>query len=291
MENEIKENKTSLLLSIIVVGLFIFSGILYGFNAKPPKILTLSEMVLPPVGVVLPVILGNLGTQMTETGVIDRDKFLALYASNPGLKQEAEKLLSENQTEPTIITPQNAPVLLNYFWALGLGNKNEILEQGEMMDPRYGGAGNFASTGGWTIAKGDAMDHYSMHKFITLTKEQQELVERVSKNIYRPCCGNSVYFPDCNHGMAMLGFLELMASQSATESEMYKSALILNSYWFSDTYRTIAEYIKQKKGIDWSDVDPKEVLGMDYSSGQGFQKIAAQVVLPKEKQSGGSCGV
>ena len=57
------------------------------------------------------------------------------------------------------------------------------------------------------------MNHYSMHRFIVLTPEQQALVEKVSKGIYRPCCGNSVYFPDCNHGMAMLGLLELMASQ------------------------------------------------------------------------------
>jgi hypothetical protein len=46
---------------------------------------------------------------------------------------------------------------------------------------------------------------------IPLTAEQQALVEEVAAEIYRPCCNNSTLFPDCNHGMAMLGFLELLA--------------------------------------------------------------------------------
>src|SRR3989344_7376730 len=105
-----------------------------------------------------------------------------------------------------------------------------------MTNPEYGGAGNFASTGGWTLAKGDAMDHYSAHPFIMLSREHQELVERVSKGIYRPCCNNSTHFPDCNHCMAMLGLLELMASQGVSEEDMWKAALAVNSYWFPDTY-------------------------------------------------------
>ena len=39
----------------------------------------------------------------------------------------------------------------------------------------------------------------------------------VAENIFRPCCGNHTAFPDCNHGMAVLGLLELLASQGATE--------------------------------------------------------------------------
>ncbi len=256
-----------------------------------PAVSTKSNDVVSDYGVTLLVTVGNLGAQMVDTGVIDRDKFLALYASNPELKKQAEDLLVGTQGSVVKITRQNSGLLLNFFWALGLGNKNDILEKGEMMDPRYGGAGNFASTGGWIIAKGNPMDHYSAHQFFTLTPQQQSLLASVSSNIYRPCCGNSTHFPDCNHGMAMLGFLELLASQGASEKEMYQSALTLNSYWFTDTYLTIAEYMKQK-GIEWKDVDPKTVLGADYSSGSGFAKISAQVIRPKDKQSGGgSCSV
>ena len=158
-----------------------------------------------------------------------------------------------------------------------------------MTDPRYGGAGNFASTGGWTIAKGGAMDHYSKYSLVVLNSEQQKLVEAVSGGIYRPCCGNSAYFPDCNHGMAMLGLLELMASQGASEADMYKAALVVNSFWFSDTYLTIEKYL-QSKGIGWQSVDPKQVLGVDFSSGSGFQNILKQIA-PVQNSTGGGCSV
>lgn len=230
----------------------------------------------------------DLGYQMAKTGVIDSQKFLSLYASNPALKAEAEQLLAPGRRGTIAVTEENSGLILNYFWALGLGNKNGILEM-EMMDPQYGGAGNFASTGGWTLARGDAMEHYNMHEFIKLTPAEQELVDRVSRNIYRPCCGNSTHFPDCNHGMAMLGFLELMARDGATEEEMYRAALRLNSFWFPDTYKIIAQY-KKERGVAWEEVDPKEILSAEYSSARGFQNIASQVVQPAGG-AGASCGV
>ena len=134
------------------------------------------------------------------------------------------------------------------------------------------------------------MDHYSKHKFFNLTSDQQALVDKISRGIYRPCCGNSTHFPDCNHGMAMLGLLELMASQGASEQDIWKAALAVNSYWFPDTYMTIAAYMKSK-GIEWKDANPQEILGAGYSSGQGYAKIASQIVAPSSSQSGGGCGV
>ncbi len=247
------------------------------------------EEVIPAEGVQLPVRLGNLGPQLVSSGVIDKEKFLKLYAGNISLTGEAEKLLSESNGN-LIITRDNAPVVLNFLWALGLANKNPILDSGEMMNKKYGGAGNFASTAGWTIAKGNAMEHYSRHILITLTPEQQLLVDKVSINIYRPCCGNSVHFPDCNHGMAMLGLLELMASQGVGEKDMYKAALAVNSYWFPDTYITIAAYMKNN-GTEWRNVNPQKMLGLDYSSGSGFARIASQITQPEHRGGGNGCGV
>src|SRR3989344_9479165 len=163
--------------------------------------------VFPQDGVVLPIRWGNIGYQMVQAGVIDMQKFEMLYKTRGGLSSEMRKLLTDGENGYLVMNEENAGVLLNMLWAFGLANKNPILEQGPMMDPRYGGAGRFASTGGWTLAQGSAMDHYSAHQFVTLTGEQQLLVERVSKNIYRPCCDNPTYFPDCNHGMAVLGLL------------------------------------------------------------------------------------
>ena len=185
-------------------------------------------------GTALPVGWGDLGAKMISVGVIDAEKFESLYAGSAILDDDARKLLYETDNGNLEMTQKNSGVILNLLWALGLGNKNDVLDFGPMKDPRYGGAGNFASTGGWILAKGDAMEHYSRHPFMILTEEQQKLVERVAKNVYRPCCSNSTYFPDCNHGMAMLGFLELMASQGVGEKEMYDYAAKVNAYWFPE---------------------------------------------------------
>ncbi len=251
---------------------------------------SLQEEVTPAEGVTLPVAWGNLGQQLTAAGVIDEAQFKALYARQGGLPQDMAQMLDGPNNGQIKITPQNAGIILNMLWALGLGNRNPVLTNGPMENPHYGGAGNFASTGGWTLAVGNAMNHYDMHQFVTLTAAQQSLVEQVAQGIYRPCCGNSAYFPDCNHGMAMLGLLELMASQGATAEQMYKAALAVNSYWFPDTYMTLAEYFAGK-GTAWSAVDPKTVLGASYSSAQGYQEILSEETQPPSGQpsGGGSC--
>lgn len=250
----------------------------------------LIAQVLPSVGVELPVTWGDLGKQMVASGVIDQQKFTALYAQRGGLSPEDTKMLTAGGNGKIKITNENSGAILNLLWALGLGNKNIILETGEMQDPKYGGAAKFASTGGWTISSGQPMDHYSKHMFIRLTVGQQQMVEDVSKNIYRPCCGNSTHFPDCNHGMAMLGLLELMASQGVSQADMYKYALAVNSYWFPDNYLTIASYFKSK-GTEWSKVDPKVILSAQYSSSQGYQQLLQQVQPQQAPQSKGGCGV
>ena len=296
----------SLEISILLSSLLVVGALVYSANAKKDlrgkaetiaksdkaeKVIedNYSQKVIPEDGVVLPAKWGDLGAKMASVGVINKAKLEELYASRGGLNDEERKLLERLDNGYLRITPENSGFVLNLLWALGLGNKNEILDNGPMTDKKYGGAGRFASTGGWTLAEGDPMNHYSKHRFIVLTPEQQALVEKVAKGIYRPCCGNSVYFPDCNHGMAMLGLLELMASQGVSEEEMYKAALAVNSYWFSDTYITIAKYLKSQ-GKDWSNADPKEILGYNYSSGPGYQKLLEKIENPEIK-GGGGCSV
>lgn len=249
----------------------------------------LEAAVLPADGVRLPIKWGTTGQQMVEAGVIDRAKFEALYEGRGGLSDEMQALLDGEGVESVRMTGENSAVLLNLLWAFGLSNQSRVLDEGPMVDPKYNGAGGFASTGGWTLAKGQGMDHYSRYQFVKLTGEQQELVVRVSQNIYRPCCGNSTYFPDCNHGMAMLGLLELMAANGVSEPEMYQTALVVNSFWFPDTYLTAAKYY-ETKGKKWVDVDPKEVLSADISSARGYQQIRSQV-QPPNSGGGGGCGV
>ncbi|MEK7525506.1 MAG: hypothetical protein AAB561_00605 [Patescibacteria group bacterium] len=284
---------SSLVIAIaIVAGAWIYTN---GYSRQDAplnnaEVAKLEKQVLPADGVELPVKWGDLGKRMIDAGVIDQTKFEELYAQRGGIDEKTTRLLNQSDNGKIVINQENAGTLLNLLWALGLGNKNEILEKGPMTDKTYGGdASRFASTGGWSLARGQIMDHYSMHKFMSLTPEQQALVESTSKGIYRSCCNNSTYFPDCNHGMAMLGLLELMASQGVKEDEMYKVALKVNAYWFPDTYLTIAKYLKAQNQ-SWDKADPKVLLGESYSSASGYRKILSEVE-PVKRSNGGSCGV
>ncbi|MEK7628982.1 MAG: hypothetical protein AAB394_00465 [Patescibacteria group bacterium] len=299
MEDEIpkKNNSYALPITIIIAGAMIAVALVYGprnwatsTQNIAGQVSVVEEAVLPSKGVVLPVTWSDLGLKLVSVGAIDAEKFKAVYDQKRVFTDEYKNLLLGKSDGKLKITNENSGYLLNLFWALGLASKNPILESGEMTNPAYGGAGNFASTGGWTIAQGNAMDHYSRHKFFDLTSEQQALVDKISKGIYRPCCGNSTHFPDCNHGMAMLGLLELMASQGTSEQDMWRAALAVNSYWFPDTYITIAAYMKGK-GVEWKDVNPQEILGANYSSAQGYAEIAAQVSQPHQQGGGSGCGV
>lgn len=304
----IGKRKSDLVLpiSIVIAAAFIAFSILYrtGSGATRSEEITsnknvsaaisnnaalLEEAVIPSKGVMLPVRWGKLGADLVDNGVIDEQKLEALYGERGGFTDEMRSFLKDKGSEGVVMNRENSGYLLNLFWALGLGAKNTILEKGPMMDPRYGGAGNFASTGGWTLAHGGAMNHYSQHSFFSLTSEQQALVEKVSQNIYRPCCGNSTYFPDCNHGMAMLGLLELMASQGVSETDMYAVALEVNSYWFPSNYLTIASYM-ETNGISWDKVDPKQMLSAEFSSAEGYQVIASKVKDSSLQGGGVGCG-
>ncbi len=280
--------------SLVIVVLLGLAGFLTSLTATPANILEeheagIDQRLSAQAGVAIPVRWGDLGTKLVASGVIDLEKFEALYAQRGGLSDEARALLREPDNGEMTLTAENANVMLNLLWALGLANKNEILREGPMADPQYGGIEGFASTGGWSLGRGAVTEHYGMHTLITLTPEQQLLVENMSKNIYRPCCNNPTHFPDCNHGMAMLGLLELMASQGMSEQEMYRVALEANALWFPDAYATIGQFLVSR-GIAPESVSPAELLGKNFSSASGYRQITEQVT-PQERKGGGSCGV
>ena len=231
---------------------------------------------------------GNLGPKMISLGVIDPEKFKNAYLkSNQPLTPEQETILFDGSDQKIKITRDNSYFLLNFFWAVGLANRSEILDKGQIM--QYGGkkdASKFASTGGWTLAKGDAMNYYSKSALIPLTKDQEELVDAVAANIFRP---------DCNHGMALLGVLQLMAGNGAGEPEMYEAGKYFNAFWFPGNYYDLALYFKNKDGQLFKDIDPKTLLSRDYSSASGWQNakqwLAEKGLIQQPPKQGGGCGV
>ena len=121
------------------------------------------------------------------------------------------------------------------------------------------------------------------------------MVARVASQVYRPCCNNSTAFPDCNHGMALLGVFQLMAVSGATENQLYEAGKYFNAFWFPGTYYDLAQYFKTKEGLNFSEIDSKLILSADYSSATGSQNIkkwlSEQGLVEEPPKSGGGCGV
>ncbi len=247
---------------------------------------TLGDEVIPVSGAELPVSWGSLGEKLVSLGVIDMNKFKRAVKLTP----EQEKILTSETSNKIKIDRTNVSFVVDLLWAFGLAQKSVVYDQGPMGTTEKKDVANFASTGGWTLASGDAMNYYNRFDLLNLTKAEQQKVAEISKNVYRPCCGNPTWFPDCNHGMAALAMIELLVKNKVDEATIYKKLLAFNSYWFSDTYLTTATYFA-RRGIKWKDVDAKKLMGLEFSSGQGASSIAKKVgPLPWRPQSGTSCG-
>ena len=250
----------------------------------------LKAELLPEEGIVLPVKWNDLGAKLVSIGVIDEEKFAQLFRSGPlsGKNNEYGAILAGDYDGNIVLTQQNSRFVLNTLWALGLAQRSDVLDS---MVEEYPEVANLAATGGWTVGKSDAMDYYGKFELLDLSPEQQGLVTEIAQNIFRPCCNNHTGFADCNHGMAMLGLVEMMVSEGYSEREIYDTALAVNTIWFPDTYLTIARYMEDKRGLAWDSVNSKEVLGREFSSGSGYKGVLAQVNPLPNSGGGGSCGV
>jgi hypothetical protein len=257
---------------------------------------SLIGQVNPEKGYTLPVKYGKLGPQMLASGAIDYNRFVQTYqrAGQP-LNDDQLAILSKGSDSPVVVDYQNAYFLLNFLWAVGLSNQNRILTEGPMMQFGADQVGSFASTGGWSLGAKPLPALYSHSGMIMLTPDQQTRLETVTAGVFRPCCQNPTLFPDCNHGMAMLGLLELMASQDATTDAMFTAAKQVNAFWFPQQMLELAMYFKAAQGLDLTQIELARVVGSDFFSSAGFRNVHAwlgQNGLAEQSASGGSqCGV
>ena len=264
-------------------------------RSKPDPV-SLAEQINPSDGYALPATFGDIGPQLLAAGAIDYDKFVAIYErSGQPLTGEQLAILKDGSDDPVVINRHNAYFLLNFFWAFGLANENPILTEGPMMANGPDQVTRFASTGGWTIASKPVVKVYASTPIVTLTAEQQSLLEDVAAQVYRPCCNNPTHFPDCNHGMAMLGMLELMAAQGATQDELFAAAKYANAFWYAQQTMELATFFKATQKVDFAQVDSQQLVGRNFSSAAGFQNIHQWLVSNGELQQapgdGSSCGV
>ena len=282
-------NNTSPLAGAILIAAVLIGGAIIYKKPAPEGEATPAKAAhesAPSPAAALLVPWGDLGQRLVSVGVIDREKFLALYTGEA--REEARRIIEE-APESIQVTERNAGIMLNALWALGLAQKSTILEKGEMVNPAYGGAERFASTGGWTISAGHPMEHYSKHLFMKLSPEEERDVHTIASGVYRPCCDNGTHFPDCNHGMAMLGLLELLTSKGRSEDELYGAAVTMSRLWFPDHFAITEEYARQNRITE-----EKALVSAALFSSSGFRRIAELVKNPPSREGGsggGGCSV
>lgn len=248
--------------------------------------------VVPAQGFQSGIRLQDSMVKLVEHGVIDRAKFEAIYKAGGGLPAELVDVLDKPSTEPILLTATSANYYINLLWPLGLANY-----MSRNVDSPVNGSSlfNFASTGGWNLGKEEnGGAYFNKFKIVALTPEQEALVTRIAQNTFRPCCDNSTFFQDCNHGSALLGLLELGASQGLGEEQLYREALAFNSFWFPQTYIQTALYLKAVSNTDWEGVDPRMVMGSVYSTSSGSGVVGKKVnelgLIPPQR-GGAGCGV
>jgi hypothetical protein len=261
---------------------------------SPEQYRELVVRVLPPQGYTVPIQWGDLGPTLVRLGVIDLGKLERVYEKQGGLPPPQRRLLTEPSGTFVTITTEDAWFLVTVFWGLGLAQRSPVLDQmAATRSPRE--LMSLASTGGWTLGAKPAAELYGKLDILRLTPERQALVSDLAAQIHRPCCANATAFADCNHGMALLGVLELMAAHGATRDEMLTAALKFNAFWFPQQYTRTA-LVFALRGIDWGAVSPREILGPRYSSLGGWTENVDQELqklshlLPPEAE-GANCAL
>lgn len=310
IENPVNEELQKNLIGIVslVALLYAVISIQSLFPARPPASVVnaaesgayatttaqVSEEVLPAAGFKTKIILGSIVLEMVADGIIDMSKVQALYKNTSGIPPKEMQMLTQPSNESLIVDANNASWLINVLWPIGLANKMGINDQSPIAGKNVG---NFASTGGWSLGKANSGGAYfNAYPLIPLTLEQEQRVKQIASSVYRPCCNNSTFFQDCNHGSAALALVELGVSEGLSDADIYQTLLEFNSFWFPQNYLETGLYFKVIKNTDWSAVDPKIVLSADYSSLSGWMKNVDAVVskvpgLVPQTQTSGSCGV
>lgn len=253
------------------------------------------EQVVPTSGVRMRFSFGDSIQKLVAAGAVDPAKYAALYRATDGVPDWIQQLFVGHSSVPIRFDSKSAPYLLNLLWPLGLAGRLAINQKSPINELRLP---SFASTGGWTLGREqDGYVYFNRVESLRLTDRQETQVLNAATTTFRPCCDNSTFFQDCNHGSALFGLLALAASQGATTDELYRLALTANGYWFPDRYVLTAIYFMRFRAQGWSELAPSMLLGAEFSSLSGWEQNvgrrlqAARISLPPDLAKQLACGI
>ena len=271
----------------------------------------LAAQVIPTTGYTLSFKWGGSVHKLVETGALNTSNLsIILNNSKQPLTTVEKGILNGTYNGYIQFNSTNAEFVQLVLWSLGINNNNTILNNGPIINasipyavqinnnatlnqkvtPQYVASHYFASTGGYGPLGKLQLGGLNI---INLTSQQQALMYDVATHSYRPCCDNPTAFPDCNHGAAALGLIELLASQGANESQMYGAVRDFYQYQFPQQYAEIAAYF-DSQGMNYSQVNSSVVMGYSFSSYSGFSNVNQYLikngVLQQAASGGASCG-
>ena len=273
----------------------------YGLGLATPRLVSFvreapfrraAEAVAPSKPILTSLDIGGPVAKLVESGVIDVEKFTKAHKRYGPIPEWVSRALEGKQQELTF-SAQTATYNLNLLWPLGLATKATFNDDSPIKGDDLP---NYASTGGWFLGReNNGAAYFNAVDTLPLTPEQSKRVHRLAEGVFRPCCGNSSFFQDCNHGSAMLGLLELTAANGWSEAEMLDLAKAANGFWYPQEYAELALYFDVIEGLSWSEVPAKRVLSTEFSSVQGWQEnvyaaLVKRGTLVKDLPSGGGGG-
>lgn len=251
------------------------------------------SQVTPSAGINTGISFGDSIPKLIAGGALDPTKLRSL--SGGGLPDWVERLLAAPSREPILFSQETALYLVNLLWPLGLSTRAAFNEKSPINTLRIP---SFASTGGWRLGREkNGYVYFNKIDAIKMAGKQEAMVLDAATKTFRPCCDNSTFFQDCNHGSALLGLMELAASQGATPDRLYQIALVANSYWFSEEYAKTALYFWRFQNRSWGEIAPQLILSRDFSSLSGWKRnvndrlLEVKVKPPSAPGNLPACGI
>ncbi len=242
--------------------------------------------VMPQRGYILPAKWGTSIRQLVADGALNVTALaLILNKSGQPLTAQEQQILAGTSTVNVTVNSSDSTFMLMVLWSLGINNNNTMIGNGPIM--KFGGnPDNLASTGGYRPLGNLQLGKLNI---IGLTQHEQAVANYTAFYSYRPCCDNPTMMPDCNHGAAALGLIELMASQGANETTVFTALKEFNSFEFPQEYTNLAMFLKGR-GVDFSSVPGYVLVSKNVSSGSVAAKIQQSLSSSQMGQTGGGSG-
>jgi hypothetical protein len=275
----------------------------------------LAAQVIPTTGYTLPFKWGDSVHKLVEAGALNVSNLtIILNNSRQPLTLSEKEILNGTYTGYIQFNSTNTEFVQLVLWGLGINNNNTIITKGPIINasipyansintnstlrqklnqnatPQWVASQYFASTGGYGPLGKLQLGELNI---VSLNSQQQALMYDVATRSYRPCCDNPTAFPDCNHGAAALGLIELLAYQGANQSQMFDAVRYFYQYQFPQQYAEIAAYF-DSHGVNYNQVNSSEVMGYSFSSYSGYasvnQYLIKNKILAQPSGGGASCG-